>query len=165
LSYQSYQTAGKSGLNGITQPENSTSDWLGFAGQVNCVTDSTLNRGGFRGADHCVCTRPLITWRREKRRRRQARLPKLDLQPVDELISVREQQHGGGPGAPPLVGKAVREGAALNKSCVMMLSALLQGYVEEVFLYASKRLFRTLKGDDVVNRYPPHVFSLGKPQP
>jgi hypothetical protein len=34
LSYQSYQTAGKSGLNRITQPENSTSGWLGFTGQV-----------------------------------------------------------------------------------------------------------------------------------
>ena len=98
-----------------------------------------------------------------KKRRRQLRLPKLVLQPVDELITAREQLHGGGPGAPPLVGRAVREGAALNKSCVMMLSALLQGYVEEVFLHASRRLFRTLRGDDVIKRYRRTYFRWGNP--
>lgn len=63
-------------------------------------------------------------------------LPTINLGPVDELIRVRQQQHGGNPGAPPIVGGA-RVGAALNKSCVLMLSALLQGYVEDVFIFAS----------------------------
>jgi hypothetical protein len=91
-----------------------------------------------------------------------ARLPRLNLQPVDELIAVRKQQHGGGRGAPPIIGRE-RQGAVINKSCVLMLSALLQGYVEDVFVYASKRLFKTLKGDEVIARYTDTYFRWGNP--
>jgi len=42
-----------------------------------------------------------------------------------------------------------------------MLSALLQGYVEDVFVYASKRLFKTLKGDEVIARYTDTYFRWG----
>ncbi len=89
-------------------------------------------------------------------------LPYIDLGPVDELIRVRRQQHGGGRGAPPIVGGA-RVGAALNKSCVLMLSALFQGYVEDVFLFASKRLFSNLKTDDNVKKYRNTFFRWGNP--
>jgi hypothetical protein len=51
----------------------------------------------------------------------------------------------------------------LNKSCIMMLSALLQGYVEETFLYASRRLFSTLRGDDLIKRYRGTYFRWGNP--
>ena len=44
-----------------------------------------------------------------------------------------------------------------------MLSALLQGYVEETFLYASRRLFSTLRGDDVIKRYRDTYFRWGNP--
>ena len=89
-------------------------------------------------------------------------LPTIDLNPVDELIRVRQQQHGGNPGAPPVVGGA-RVGAAINKSAVLMLSALLQGYVEDVFLYSSKRLFSNLRTDDNVKIYRTTFFRWGNP--
>ncbi len=44
-----------------------------------------------------------------------------------------------------------------------MLSALLQGYVEDVFLFSSKRLFKTLKGDDVIKRYKDTYLRWGNP--
>jgi hypothetical protein len=56
----------------------------------------------------------------------------LDLHYVDELIAVRQGQHGGGRGA-PLIENGHRVGASINRSCVVMISALLQSYVEEVF--------------------------------
>ncbi len=89
-------------------------------------------------------------------------LPKLNLQPVKELVDVRRMQHGGSPGAPP-VKDGSREGAALNKSCVMMLSAVLQAHIEDVFLVVSRRLFKTLKGDDVIERYTNSYYRWGNP--
>lgn len=70
----------------------------------------------------------------------------LDLHYVKELIDVRQVQHGGAPGAPPIV-DGHRIGASLNRSCIVMLSALLQSYVEEVFKDAAKRSFPALNGD------------------
>lgn len=58
----------------------------------------------------------------------------LDLHFVDELIAARQDQHGGGRGAPALVRPDVRQGAAINRSCMVMLSALLQGYIDDVFV-------------------------------
>jgi hypothetical protein len=60
----------------------------------------------------------------------------IDLQYVDELLQARRALHGGGQGAPPIVNGA-RQGTALNRSCVLMISGLLQGYVEEVFFEVS----------------------------
>ncbi len=60
-------------------------------------------------------------------------MAELRLDFVDELIAARQRQHGGQRGAPALAGNGARHGAAINRSCVVMLSALLQGYVEEVF--------------------------------
>jgi hypothetical protein len=57
-------------------------------------------------------------------------MPSLDLHYVDELIAVRQNQHGGGQGA-PLIIDGHRVGASLNRSCVVMLSALLQTFILE----------------------------------
>jgi hypothetical protein len=88
--------------------------------------------------------------------------PVIDLAPVDELIQVRQAQHGGFRGAPLVVGGA-RVGAAINKSCILMLSALLQGHVEDVFLYFSQRLFSNLRTDENVRRYRATLFRWGNP--
>lgn len=61
----------------------------------------------------------------------------IDLRYVDELLQARRALHGGGQGAPPIVNGA-RQGTALNRSCVLMISALLQGFVEEVFFEVSE---------------------------
>ena len=58
-----------------------------------------------------------------------------------------------------------RQGQAINQSCVTMLSAVLQAYVEEVFLWSSKRLFKTLRGDEVIKRYERTYFQWGNPNP
>lgn len=60
-------------------------------------------------------------------------MAELDLHLVDELIAARQRQHGGGRGAPALAKPNLREGAAINRSCIVMLSALLQGYIDDVF--------------------------------
>ena len=60
----------------------------------------------------------------------------LDLHFVNELIEVRENQHGGYPGAPEII-NGHRVGASINRSCIVMLSALLQSFVEEAFQEAS----------------------------
>jgi hypothetical protein len=59
----------------------------------------------------------------------------LDLHYVNELIEVRQEQHGGYQGAPYKI-DGHRVGASLNRSCIVMLSALLQSFVEEVFFEA-----------------------------
>lgn len=66
---------------------------------------------------------------------------------IDELINARRNLHGGGQGAPVKLSDNDRQGAALNRSIVLMLSATLQGYVETVFLKRAKSKFR-LRGDD-----------------
>jgi hypothetical protein len=71
----------------------------------------------------------------------------IDLHYVDELIGVRQAQHGGNRGAPPIVG-GHRTGASINRSCIVMLSALLQAYVEEVFKEAARRAFPVLGANE-----------------
>tara|TARA_R110000822_G_scaffold172481_1_gene312137 strand:+ start:334 stop:876 length:543 start_codon:yes stop_codon:yes gene_type:complete len=67
----------------------------------------------------------------------------IDLHYVNELIAVRQEQHGGRRGAPKLEGRH-RVGASLNRSCIVMLSALLQAHVEDVFKCAAKSKFLEL---------------------
>jgi hypothetical protein len=67
---------------------------------------------------------------------------------VDELITARRTLHGGVQGAPRKLTDRDRTGAALNRSIILMLSALFQGYVEDVFFIRAKRKLR-LKGADV----------------
>ena len=97
------------------------------------------------------------------RRRIRMAIPKPDIRPVDELIAVRRQQHGGSRGAPKKTAGGQRVGAALNKSCILMMSALLQGYVEDVFLAASQRLFKTLADEAAQKRYAETLRATGNP--
>ena len=52
---------------------------------------------------------------------------------VDRLLQIRRELHGGNRGAPPIE-DGVRRGEELNKACIIMLSAALQAYVEDVFM-------------------------------
>jgi hypothetical protein len=90
-------------------------------------------------------------------------MAQIDLHYVDELIAVRQKQHGGGPGAPLILG-GHRVGASINRSCVVMLSALLQSYVEEVFQDAAKRAFPALAADQpAFDQYWKQMKSWGNP--
>lgn len=90
-------------------------------------------------------------------------MPNLDLHFVDELIAVRQQQHGGGRGAPQIQ-NGHRIGASLNRSCIVMLSALLQTHVEDVFQEAAKRTFPKFKTDPAsFDRYWNQVKNWGNP--
>ena len=86
----------------------------------------------------------------------------IDLQYVDELLQARRAMHGGGQGAPPIVNGA-RQGAALNRSCVLMISGLMQGYVEEVFFEVSEEKLG-LNAAQVVN-YRDLYDRFGNPSP
>ncbi|EKS34336.1 HEPN domain-containing protein [Afipia broomeae] len=91
------------------------------------------------------------------------RFPTLNLESVDELIQVRKLQHGGGRGAPPKLPGGERVGAAINKSCIFMLSALLQTYIEEVFMLASKGLFKSLSVASAEKSYRNTINRWGNP--
>ena len=76
----------------------------------------------------------------------------LNLQSVDELISARQNLHGGQVGAPVILADGNREGAALNRACVVLLSATLQAHVSDVFISCSNRIFgRELRGQELTN--------------
>lgn len=66
-------------------------------------------------------------------------LPEIDLAPLNELIAARRSQWRE-LGTPQTL--------ALNKSCLLILSALLQGYIEELFFVLSANLFVHLDYDD-----------------
>jgi hypothetical protein len=87
----------------------------------------------------------------------------LDLHCVDELIAVRQDQHGGHPGAPPIQ-NGHRIGASINRSCIVMLSALLQAHVQDVFQDAARRAFPAFAANDAAfNAYWNQVKSWGNP--
>ncbi len=88
----------------------------------------------------------------------------LDLHYVDELIDVRREQHGGGRGAPIMV-DGYREGESINRSCIVMLSALLQGFVEDVFIECSKQVLPRLATDQAVEKYRKTFRRWGNPNP
>ncbi len=93
---------------------------------------------------------------------RRIQMPKLDLHYIDELIAVRQKQHGGQRGAPPLVG-GYRVGTSINRSCIVMLSALLQAYVEEVFQESSTVTFPRLRENDQFEKYWKQMKNWGNP--
>ena len=72
----------------------------------------------------------------------------IDLHFVDELIALRQAQHGGGRGA-PLIQGGFRIGASANRGCIVILSALLQAYIEDVFQETAKRCFPALANNPV----------------
>jgi hypothetical protein len=88
----------------------------------------------------------------------------IDMHYVDELIAVRRRQHGGLRGAPPVV-NGYREGGSLNRSCIVMLSALIQGFVEDVFIAASTRVLRNLANADALKKYRTTFSRWGNPNP
>ena len=77
----------------------------------------------------------------------------LNLRSVDELISARKTLHGGNPGAPVKVADGTREGAALNRACVVLLSATLQAHVSDVFVSCSSRAFGRQLRDRELDNY------------
>lgn len=87
----------------------------------------------------------------------------LNLHYVDEIISVRQQLHGGGRGAPPIVAHRIRAGASLNRSCIVMLSALLQSFVEDVFESEARHAFPRLNTDPRWKLYWKQVQRWGNP--
>lgn len=89
----------------------------------------------------------------------------LSLTALDEVINARVSLHGGGRGAPAKLGDGTREGLALNKACIVLLSAALQSYVEDVFLECSFKAFgRTLVNDELKN-YRATWSRWGNPNP
>ena len=90
-------------------------------------------------------------------------MAQVDLHFVNELIQVRQTQHGGARGAPPLVGNH-RIGVSINRSCIVMLSALLQVYIEEVFQDAAKRAFPALQNNQAsFDEYWKQMKNWGNP--
>lgn len=87
----------------------------------------------------------------------------LNLTYVDELISVRQVLHGGSRGAPKKVEDGSREGTSINRSCIVLLSALLQSYVQEVFEVAAKQALPTLAAELVWKAYWKQMKGWGNP--
>ncbi len=87
----------------------------------------------------------------------------IDLHYVDEVIRVKRQLHGGNPGAPPLIAHQIRAGASLNRSCIVLLSALLQTFVEEVFEAEVKHMFPRLNNNRDWKLYWNQVHRWGNP--
>jgi len=77
----------------------------------------------------------------------------LNLTYVDELISVRQVLHGGNRGAPRKVEDGSREGESINRSCIVMMSALLQSYIQDVFQRCAQQALPTLANDVVWEAY------------
>lgn len=76
----------------------------------------------------------------------------MNLTSIDELINARRELHGGERGAPIKLKDGSREGAAINRACVVLLSATLQAYVSDVFLSCSNKAFgRDLEGQELKN--------------
>lgn len=87
----------------------------------------------------------------------------VDLHFVNELIQARETLHGGSRGA-PLVKNQHRVGTSINRSCIVMLSALLQSYIEDLFKEAVKRAFPKIGSDDKqMERYWKQMKGWGNP--
>ncbi|MEQ6202140.1 HEPN domain-containing protein [Sulfitobacter sp. HNIBRBA2951] len=88
----------------------------------------------------------------------------LVLTELDEVISARKALHGGGVGAPVRLSDGSHQGAALNKASVVLLSAVLQAFVEEVFWDCSRHLFGTFNPSQSKN-YRESWSTWGNPNP
>ncbi|MEH3119841.1 MAG: HEPN domain-containing protein [Methylorubrum populi] len=86
----------------------------------------------------------------------------LDLHYVDELIDQRRKQHGGYQGAPPII-NGYRQGESINRSCMVMMSALLQAYIEDVFVECSKSVMPNLSNG--IGKYKNSFSRWGNPSP
>lgn len=86
----------------------------------------------------------------------------IDLTYVDELIAARQKQHGGKRGAPN-VENGHRIGTSLNRSCMVILSALLQAFIEEEFEKSARHSLPLLNNDDIYDRYWKQMKLWGNP--
>jgi hypothetical protein len=68
------------------------------------------------------------------------RLPEIDLAPINELIQARRLQWNE-VGTP--------QSLALNKSGILIISALLQGHIEEVYVTLCRFLLRHIKEEEL----------------
>lgn len=91
------------------------------------------------------------------------KLIKIQLGSVDELIAVRKLLHGGGRGAPPIIRSGQRQGEAINKSCIVMLGAVLQAYVERVFRRLALRVFPHLNNPGSMDIFQKTYRRWGNP--
>ncbi|WP_152559468.1 HEPN domain-containing protein [Paenirhodobacter enshiensis] len=82
---------------------------------------------------------------------------------VDEIIKVREDLHGGKPGAPQKMADGSYEGRALNRACVVMLTSAMQAYVGEVFLECSEKAFGRVLSDTDLKDYRQTWSRWGNP--
>ena len=87
----------------------------------------------------------------------------LNLTYINELIDVRHVLHGGNRGAPKKVEDGSREGASINRSCVVMMSAQLQAYVQDVFEICAMQALPTLNTDAVWDAYWKQMKGWGNP--
>ncbi|MCS0495591.1 HEPN domain-containing protein [Ancylobacter sp. MQZ15Z-1] len=93
----------------------------------------------------------------------------LQLHYIDEIIAARKALHGGGRGAPRLLAsnagsqQAERVGAALNRSCIVLLSAVLQSFVEDVFKAEARHRYQRLNTDPLFETYWKQMKMWGNP--
>ena len=87
----------------------------------------------------------------------------LNLTALDELIRARTVLHGGARGAPIKLTDGSREGSAINKACVVIISAALQAFVEDVYVAASHRAFGRVLPADEMKRYKKTWDRWGNP--
>ncbi len=90
-------------------------------------------------------------------------MSELNLTYVDELISVRQVLHGGNRGAPRRVEDGSREGESINRSCIIMMSALLQSYIQEIFKICAKMALPSLEEASVWDAYWKQMKGWGNP--
>ena len=76
---------------------------------------------------------------------------------------MRRTLHGGQRGAPPLASGQIRQGESLNRSCIVLLSAILQVFVEGVFERESKHTFSRLLAPTVWDSYWKQIGRPGNP--
>jgi hypothetical protein len=89
-------------------------------------------------------------------------MAELDVFYIDELIAVLRAQHGGGQGAPEVV-DGHRVGASINRSGVVLLSAQLQTFVEDVFFDCAAALRPHLGGADEATGFRRSYSRWGNP--
>ena len=87
----------------------------------------------------------------------------LNLNSANEIIRIRTALHGGRVGAPQLTQDGEREGAALNRAGVVLLTSSLQVFVEDVFLAASAKAFGEFKDNTVKSKYEKTYSRWGNP--
>lgn len=92
-------------------------------------------------------------------------MAELSLRALDEVINARKNLHGGEAGAPVKLADGAREGEALNRACVVLLSASLQSFVEDCFIECSNKAFGHVLADAELKNYRNTWNRWGNPNP